>query len=175
MDVRIACLGILVRGDATGYEIKKAFEDGPCDFFVEASFGSIYPALGKLTKEGLVSVRAEARAKRPERKIYSITESGRRAFLAALSGPLPEDRFRSPFLFALSFADLLPPARIEALLDHQIAEAEARLAKLDAACVCSNSSQDFVCDFGRTMYATMLDFLKRRRGDFAPPALKAAE
>ena len=29
MDVKTLCLGILNRGDATGYEIKKACEDGP--------------------------------------------------------------------------------------------------------------------------------------------------
>ena len=45
MDVRTICLGILTRGDATGYEIKKLVEDGGYQHFVEASFGSIYPAL----------------------------------------------------------------------------------------------------------------------------------
>ena len=65
MDVRTICLAILTRGDATGYEIKKLFEDGGYRHFVEASFGSIYPALNRLTEEGLVSVRAEAQEKRP--------------------------------------------------------------------------------------------------------------
>ena len=71
MDVRTICLGILTRGDATGYEIKNLFEDDGYQHFVEASFGSIYPALNRLTEEGLVSVRAEAQEKRPDRKVYS--------------------------------------------------------------------------------------------------------
>ena len=55
MDVRTLCLGILSLGDATGYEIKKLVAEGSFSFFSEASYGSIYPALTKLTDEGLVS------------------------------------------------------------------------------------------------------------------------
>ena len=59
------------RGEATGYEIKKLFDEGGYQHFIEASFGSIYPALNRLTEEGLVSVRAEVQEKRPDRKVYS--------------------------------------------------------------------------------------------------------
>jgi len=112
MDVRTICLGILTRGEATGYEIKKLFEDDGYQHFVEASFGSIYPALNQLTRDGLVDVRAEAQEKRPDRKVYSITPAGRTQFLASLLKPLPEDRHRSPFVFAMLFSNLLPPERV---------------------------------------------------------------
>jgi len=175
MDVRTICLGILTRGDATGYEIKKLFEDGPYHYFVEASFGSIYPALNKLTGEGLVSVRPEAQLKKPDRKVYSITEDGRRAFLDSLKRPLGEDRYRSPFLFAMTFSDLIASEQTLTLLDDYIAQAEARLAHLEQACACTNSGEAFACDFGRTMYATMVEYLRRRRSEFESYALKAAE
>src|SRR5689334_13005282 len=117
MDVRTICLGILTRGDATGYEIRKTFEEGGLQHFVEASFGSIYPALGRLTEEGLVSVRAEPQEKRPDRKVYSITPEGRSELLATLMRPLAEDRHRSPFMFAMLFSDLLPGSRVQSLID----------------------------------------------------------
>src|SRR6202012_2991561 len=101
MDVRTICLGILTRGDATGYEIKKLFDDDGYQHFVEASFGSIYPALNRLTEEGLVPVRSEAQEKRPDRKVYAIPDAGRKAFLGTLMKPLPEARHRSPFVFAM--------------------------------------------------------------------------
>ena len=175
MDVRTICLGILTRGDSTGYEIKKLFEDGRYHYFVEASFGSIYPALSKLTEDGLVWVREAAQAKRPDRKIYSITPEGRRAFLASLLGPLPEDRYRSPFLFAMMFSDLLPAGRIEHMLDDHIAQAEAKLAQLEKESESAGDGDAFVRDFGRTMYATMLQHLRRRRREFKTVAFKAAE
>jgi PadR family transcriptional regulator, regulatory protein AphA len=175
MDVRTICLGILSRGDATGYEIKKLFEDGRYHYFVEASFGSIYPALSKLTEDGLVSVREEAQTKRPDRKVYSITPAGRRVFRDALLGEMPEDRYRSSFLFAMMFADILPGERIEHLLDEYIARAEAKLALLEQDCGCTGKGEAFVCDFGRTMHAAMLQYLRQRRGEFKTAGLKAAE
>jgi DNA-binding PadR family transcriptional regulator len=175
MDVRTICLGILTRGDATGYEIKKLFEDGRFGYFVEASFGSIYPALSRLTEDGLVSVRAEAQAKRPDRKVYSITEKGRHTFIASLQGALPEDRYRSPFLFAMMFSDLLPGKRTVELIDTYIADTEAKLAQLQCDCdrPC-NQREAFVCAFGRTVYEAILDFLHNRRNEFETAAMRAA-
>src|SRR6185295_1399397 len=160
MDVRTICLGILTRGDATGYEIKKLFDDDGYQHFVEASFGSIYPALSRLTDEGLVSVRAEAQEKRPDRKVYSITAAGRAAFLGALMKPLSEDRHRSPFVFAMLFSDLLPPTRVNALIDGYIAQGEQKLTQLELR---SReplvAGEHFAIDLARTMYTSMLDFL----------------
>jgi PadR family transcriptional regulator, regulatory protein AphA len=177
MDVRTICLGILTRGDATGYEIKKLFEEEGTAFFVEASFGSIYPALNKLTEDGLVSVREEAQAKRPDRKVYTITPAGRQVFLESLLAPLPEDRFRSPFLFAMLFCDLLPQERVRRLLDDYIAQADLQLSRLEKELgeATSCNGERFVRDFGRTMYVAMLQYLRERRSEFRAEALKAAE
>src|SRR5713226_8826002 len=130
MDVRTICHGILTRGDATGYEIKKLFDEDGYQHFVEASFGSIYPALSRLTEDGLVSVREEAQEKRPDRKVYSITRAGRAAFLTALMKPLPEDRHRSPFIFAMLFSHLLPPEHTRAMLDAYILQSRSKLAQI---------------------------------------------
>ena len=175
MDVRTICLGILTRGDHTGYEIKKHFEDGGCQYFVEASFGSIYPALNKLTEEGLVSVHEEAQAKRPDRKVYSITDEGRRAFREALAKPVAEDRNRSPFLFAMLFADLLPESRLSAMYDQYIARTEHMLAQIGRGGEPETKGERFVRDFGRAMHIAMLDYLNRHRGDFAADLPEAAE
>jgi DNA-binding PadR family transcriptional regulator len=175
MAVRTICLGILTRGDATGYEIKKLFEDGRFGYFVEASFGSIYPALGRLTEESLVSLREEAQSGRPGRKVYSITDKGRAAFVAALGDKLPADRFRSPFLFAMMFSDLVPGERTLALIDSHIDEIEARLQQLECDCgrAC-NPREAFVCAYGRTAYTAILAFLKDRRTEFTTDAAQVA-
>lgn len=177
MDVRTICLGILTRGDATGYEIKNLFQDDGYQHFVEASFGSIYPALNRLTEEGLVSVRAEAQEKRPDRKVYSITPAGRSAFLASLLKPLPEDRHRSPFVFAMLFSDLLPAGRVSAMLDAYIAQSEAKLAQLNESNTKRKTpGEEFANGFGRAIYVAALDFLKahRTRLETEPQAAVAA-
>ena len=52
MDARTLCLGALELGDASGYEIKKLYEEGDLSHFYAVGFGSIYPALTRLV-EGL--------------------------------------------------------------------------------------------------------------------------
>jgi hypothetical protein len=57
MNVRTLCLGILAQHDASGYEIKKAVEEGLFAHFIDASYGSIYPALTQMLGDGHVSVQ----------------------------------------------------------------------------------------------------------------------
>lgn len=176
MDVRTICLAILTRGDATGYEIKKLFEEGGYQHFVEASFGSIYPALGRLTQERLVSVRAEAQEKRPDRKVYSLTPSGRAAVADALMKPLPEDKHRSPFLFAMLFSHLLPQDHVLAIIDAYIRQSEEKRAQLlNTQPDPNNPGERFVIGCGRAIYDAMLKFLREHRADFEHKRAQAAE
>jgi DNA-binding PadR family transcriptional regulator len=177
MDVRTICLGILTRGDATGYEIKKLFDEDGYQHFVEASFGSIYPALNRLTEDGLVSVREESQEKRPDRKVYSITPAGRSTFIASLLKPLPEDRHRSPFVFAMLFGDLLPTTHVSRMLDDYIAQAELKLAQLEEQSNKPKSTHEkFVMGIGQAVYLAIIDFLREHRAEVEQaPAAEAAE
>ena len=76
MNVRTLCLGVLSSGEASGYEIKKEIEEGLFNHFIDASYGSIYPALTQLAGEGLVTVRAEEQSGKPDKKVYAITTKG---------------------------------------------------------------------------------------------------
>jgi DNA-binding PadR family transcriptional regulator len=176
MDVRTICLGILGRGDATGYEIKKLFDDDGYQHFIEASFGSIYPALSRLTDEGLVSVREELQEKRPDRKVYSITDKGRAAFFSALMKPLPEDRHRSPFVFAMLFSHLLPQPRVVEMLDTYIERSEATLARIqEPSTAAQTDGEQFAIGYGSAIYTAMLKFLRNYRAQFKNDVAQAAE
>jgi DNA-binding PadR family transcriptional regulator len=176
MDVRTICLGLLTRGNATGYEIKKQFEEDGYRQFAEASFGSIYPALNHLAMEGLVSVREEQQTRRPDRKVYSITPAGRAHFVDALMKPLQEDRHRSPFAFAMLFSHLLPEERVRALLDAYLGENETALAAMnDRAVGAQSAGEMFVSGLGRTVYTAMVDYLRAHREGFRACVPEAAE
>jgi len=94
MNVRTICLAILYDGKATGYEIRKLSVEGEYSYFIDASFGSIYPALAKMEAEGLVTSRIEPQDGKPAKKIYSITTTGRREFINSLFDQLGEDEYR---------------------------------------------------------------------------------
>lgn len=131
MNVRTLCLAILFDCDATGYEIRKLSTEGEYAYFVEASFGAIYPALAKLEDEKLVISHVEMQEGRPAKKVYSITESGRRAMLSSLFETLDEDVFRSEFLLFARFAPHLPRSLVETRLNERIESLDAELVELD--------------------------------------------
>jgi DNA-binding PadR family transcriptional regulator len=113
MDVGSILLGFLMYRSMTGYELRKFFSIS-FSFFSGLSYGSIYPALGKMEKAGLITMRLEVRDGSPNRKVYTITGAGRKAFLAALRTPLPVERHKNAFLVRLFFfAHLSRQERLE--------------------------------------------------------------
>lgn len=133
MDVQTTCLGVLAMGPASGYEIRKEFEDGPFSHFAEGGFGSIYPALGRLTDLGLVTYQHEAQEKRPDKKIYQITENGYEVLFRTLASTDPgDDKYKSDFLFILFFAERMPPQHIERVVDARIAWYREKLLHIGA-------------------------------------------
>jgi PadR family transcriptional regulator AphA len=174
MDAKTLCLGILIKGDASGYEIRKAFEDGPFNHFFDVGFGSIYPALTRLADEGLVSYRAEAQEKRPAKKVYSITAEGRMAFIETLKEPLGRDKIRSEFLFLMSFADLLPARHVEQSIDSRIAQLREKIEHMESGtCAESDYCHRFVHGFGLALYRAMADYLEENRHVLVGEVLKS--
>ena len=173
MDVRTVCLGVLTLGDASGYEIRKMFEDGPFQYFTDAGFGSIYPALKKLHDEGHVTVREEAQEGRPDKKVYSITPAGRDVFAAAIGKAPGADKFRSDFLLTLFFEHFLPPALVARAVDERIAWYREKLEHLEC---CDRSGwgagPTFVNRFGQAVYGAAVTFLEENRDELVESAGK---
>jgi DNA-binding PadR family transcriptional regulator len=87
IDIKFPILGFLMDSEMTGYDLKRRFQDA-IGFFYRVSDGSLYPALKKLARDGLVTMRTERRGRRA-RKIYAITPTGRERFLRMLAEPSP--------------------------------------------------------------------------------------
>lgn len=164
MNVRTLCLAILSRGDTTGYEIRKQSVDGRFSHFVDASFGSIYPALARLEADGLVTSRQEAQAGKPDRKIYSISETGRAEFAASLLQPPRQDIFRSEFLLVAMFAELAGPAAVAraiALRTKQIEQERNHLMSISDEK--PSASVDWVCRYGIACMEGSLAYLTNNK------------
>lgn len=98
--------GMLLEEDLTGYDIKKRIENG-IGVFYKASFGSLYPALKKLTLKGCLSTYEKPQGGR--RKIfYHITEKGMRDFYEWLSAPTDVLDGTNAHLAKVYFFDKLP-------------------------------------------------------------------
>ena len=127
MNIRTLCLGILSRGDATGYEIKKMVEEGLFSHFIEASYGSIYPALTRMTEDGLVTFRSESQDGKPDKKVYSITDEGLGALKSALTVFPKKDKFKSEFLFIMLLSEHVDPHHVTNVLARRAAELQLEL------------------------------------------------
>lgn len=96
-------LGLLSHESMTGYEIKKRL-DTSLRFFWGGSFGSIYPTLNQLEKEGKVTkenISSNGRGKIS----YSITETGRTDLKEWLEKPSEKDEIRYETLLKLFFGN----------------------------------------------------------------------
>jgi DNA-binding PadR family transcriptional regulator len=85
IDVKFPILGFLMDSEMTGYDLKRCFQSS-VGFFYRTSDGSLYPALKKLARDGLVTMRTEKHGRRA-RKVYAITPRGRERFLKMLEEP----------------------------------------------------------------------------------------
>ena len=76
-DLRALALGVLEEGPAHGYAVARRIEaSGPGT--LKAGEGLLYPALHALEADGYVSARWEPQPGKPDRKVYSLTDEGRR-------------------------------------------------------------------------------------------------
>ncbi len=160
MNIRTLCLGILSFRDATGYEIKKMAEEGLFSHFVEASYGSIYPALTRMTDEGLLTCRSEAQDGKPDKKVYSITEAGRTELKSALTIRPTKDKFKSEFLFIMLMSEHLDQAHVTAVLSQRARELHDELEMIKACGEqLSKPGMRFVNGYGKAVVSAAHDFV----------------
>lgn len=174
MNVKTLCLGGLLLGPSSGYDLRKLFEKGPLGMFQEPAIGSIYPALKSLTAEGLIE-ECEARPdQRPESRVYRITAAGQDRLIGVLMQPPGADRFRSDFLFTLFFSHHLPDGHVVRLIEDRLAEVRASLAHLDGCAAKSNRpGWAVVLDYGRAVHRAEIAYLEHLRFPHAPDAPEA--
>lgn len=85
-----AILGLLTIEPMSGYDIRR-FVQNVLSHFWNESYGRIYPLLGNLEAEGLVTARLHKQKGKPDRRVYNITDRGRevlRGWLLAPSQPM---------------------------------------------------------------------------------------
>jgi len=101
-------LGMIAEGHRTGYAIKAEIERSTRHFW-GASIGGIYPALKRLTGEGLVYRDDDPRGE-GRRHSYRLTEAGETVLRDWLTHPAEDPvELRDEGLLKLRFAEVLTP------------------------------------------------------------------
>ncbi|MCL5056422.1 MAG: PadR family transcriptional regulator [Actinobacteria bacterium] len=128
MSLKYALLGFLNYADMTGYELKQHF-DNSIQHFWNAKLSQIYPALSQMKKEGLLVMEVEYQEKRPNRKVYKITDAGREELKRWLEEPQEKHPLREPFLVQVFFGAHIEKERIIAIMRRQLEMCREQLAK----------------------------------------------
>ncbi len=103
-------LGLLALRPMSGYEMKQVV-DRSTRFFWAASYGQIYPELGRLEAAGLVEGTSEPRGGR-KRRVFRATAEGRDALRTWLLSPEAIHEVRDEALLKLFFASALEPGEV---------------------------------------------------------------
>ena len=130
MEIRYALLGFLSWKDATGYELKKHIT-GSVGFEWSGNNNQIYTSLVQLHKENLVTSELKPQPRYPARRVYSITESGRKALRDWVATDPEPPVFRKSFLVQLAWADQLSETELDSLLARYEREIHVQVLMLE--------------------------------------------
>ena len=98
-----AVLGLLTFGEMSGYDVSKVAEQSIAFFFTPAK-SQIYSELRRLVSLGFATEREVEQDRRPDKRLYRITDRGRRALREWLeTGEGEGGEIKSPFLVKVFF------------------------------------------------------------------------
>ncbi|MEV0090944.1 PadR family transcriptional regulator [Streptomyces sp. NPDC050738] len=87
MSLKYAVLGALLEGEASGYDLAKIFDVSVSNFWA-ATPQQLYRELDRLAADGLVEARVVPQERRPNKRMFTLSESGR-ADMAAFTAKEP--------------------------------------------------------------------------------------
>lgn len=131
-------LGLIEISPMPGYDLSKVF-DSSMLFYWHATQTQIYNTLKEMENEGLITGEVIHQTKTPSKKVFSITEQGKKAIGNWLLQEPKLPGFKHDFLIKLSFASRLSDAEILAQLDMYEAELREKLTGLQ-----SDRKQEFL-------------------------------
>lgn len=164
MNAKALCLAILYFQDATGYEIRKLSLGGKFSYFVDVSYGSIYPMLNKLESEGLVTRRVESHVGKPDSKIYSITQLGRDDLASTMNSLPSYDKFQSEFLLLSLNAKLASRQFLDTAIEDQLKQVEEEILAIENLLMdCTDPAVIWVAEYGKFMMHAKANFYKTNK------------
>src|SRR6266540_4353825 len=105
--MRYVFLALLASGPAHGYQLKRRHDALFASGWGPINIGQIYVTLGRLERDGLVTHRTVQQAGRSDRKVYELTELGRKALETWLGEPPDVPLPKSDLLLKLVSASLV--------------------------------------------------------------------
>ena len=127
--LELAILGLLKERSMHGYQLKKHLADTLGSFW-QVSYGSLYPALRRLQREGAVEMIFPKEEVGRRKNVYRITEKGEALFKELLERAGQDASEDSGFSVRLTFFKYLKPETRIRLLERRRAFLDGRVSDL---------------------------------------------
>jgi DNA-binding PadR family transcriptional regulator len=126
----IAVLALLREGPMHPYQMRRLLRMRHKDEILALKRGSLYHAIARVLKAGLIAIEATGRnGRRPERTTYRLTDAGQQALLDNLRTMVSAPRRESSeFMAAMSFLVHLPANEAAERLEERARVLEAQIA-----------------------------------------------
>jgi DNA-binding PadR family transcriptional regulator len=128
---QLILLGILLGGKTHGYRLNE-YVAHAMNLYTDIKKSKVYYTLEKLEKDGCVEHETEREGKRPERRVYQITEKGKSYFLQLLRDNLGEFA-RTYFTddIGIAFMDQLSTPEVRKLLEKKRGMTQSTLKQFE--------------------------------------------
>ncbi|MDD3753954.1 MAG: PadR family transcriptional regulator, partial [Methanobacterium sp.] len=133
-DLETAILGLLYEESQYGYQLEKTIEGWGMRNWTQIGFSSIYYVLKKLEKKDLVKSKIEKVEGKPSRKVFTITDLGRKTMKEKISSLLSwNTKLINPFDLGLAYLNYLEPQKVIECLENYIKSAQGRIKFLESS------------------------------------------
>ncbi|MFF8726997.1 PadR family transcriptional regulator [Streptomyces sp. NPDC015171] len=131
MALRNAVMAALLEGEASGYDLAKEFDASVANFWMTTP-QQLYRELERMEGEGLISARVVEQERRPNKRLFSLTEAGMRAVRAYVAEPLGKPTaIRDELMVKVQCADVGDLEAVQAAISEHMGWATAKLARYE--------------------------------------------
>lgn len=127
MSLKYAVLAALLEGESSGYDLAKVFDVSVGNFW-SATPQQLYRELERLDGEGLIEARVVQQERRPNKRMFTLTDTGRRALHAFAAEPPRPTAIRDELLVKIQAMDAGDPEATRALLEERATWSRGKLA-----------------------------------------------
>jgi DNA-binding PadR family transcriptional regulator len=128
MSLRDAVLAALLEGESSGYDLAKGFDASVANFWM-ATPQQLYRELERLAGQGLIQARIVHQERRPNKRMFSLTEAGREA-IRQFTGKSPKPSvIRDELMIKVQAADAGDTAAVRGFIIERREWAEAKMLR----------------------------------------------
>ncbi|MBF6214721.1 PadR family transcriptional regulator [Nocardia puris] len=130
MALRDAVLAALMDGEASGYDLAKAFDASVANYWM-ATPQQLYKELERMTADGLIEARVVEQERRPNKKLHSISDTGRQVLRDFIADATKPAAIRDDMLVKVQGMETGDSEAVEAVLVERMGWARAKLARYE--------------------------------------------